>query len=187
MRVMPPRVASLPRTKERIIYPGVLDVFGIAELLNATRASASAAWPSASDPVAIPFAISEASTVFQLGWRNGSSAGSNWDIGIYTTSFVRLVSAGATVGSGNSAWQWVDVTDTALPIGRYYLALSVDATTANRASLFTTPALATIMALCGVMDSTTNASPLPDPLTNMAPAATFTRIPVCAIATRVPY
>lgn len=187
MRFVPARRPQLQGAGNRIIFPGLRDTSGVSELLNNAHASASTAWQSANDPQAIPFCVTEACVVHQLGWRNGSSAGNNWDIGIYTTSWVRLVSAGSTVGTGNSAWQWVDVTDTPLPMGRYYLVVTHSTTTANRASLYTTGLLATILNACGVYDSTTDALPLPDPLTNMVPAATFTRLQVSAIATRVPY
>lgn len=141
----------------------------------------SGAWASANDPVAIPFVLSQAGVVTQLGWVNGSSAGGNVDVGVYSSSWVRLISTGSTAGSGNSAWQFVDVADTALPPGRYYLVMARDNTTANRVSSYASLVSAPLLALAGVQDTTTNSFPLPNPLTNMAEAATFTRIPICGI------
>ena len=108
-------------------------------------------------------------------------------MGIYDASFNRKVSTGAQTGSGASQSQIIDVTDTALPAGRYYVALSLNATTASRAGLIVTTSSSLLLAFCGVMDSATNANPLPDPLTNMVAAATFVRIPWFAIYGRAPF
>jgi hypothetical protein len=111
--------------------------------------------------------LSEAVIVKKLGWVNGSAAGGGVDCGIYSTAWARLVSTGAQTGSGNSLWQWIDVTDTPLGPGKYYLAHSRDNITGNRAMRWGNGYPATHLALLGVQDSTTDAYPLPDPLTNM--------------------
>lgn len=123
--------------------------------------------------------------VHRLAWRNGSAPGSSWDIGIYDTAFNRKVSTGNTTGSG--VIQVVDVTDTALAPGKYYLAMVLNATTANRAAMMSTTSNATLIAFLGILDSGTNASPLPDPLTNMVANTQFVRIPWFAIYGRDPF
>lgn len=153
--------------------------------INPRTTGASGAWPSANKPIAIPFRLSSAMVVRRLGWRNGSSPGSNWDIGIYDAAFNRKVSSGSTAGSG--VYQNVDVTDTALPPGKYYLAIALNATTANRAYFINTVSGTALVSFTGVMDSGTNAFPLPDPLTNMVAAATFVRVPVFFIYGRDAY
>lgn len=147
---------------------------------------ASAAWLSANDPLALPFRLSQPATVTQLGWVNGSAAGDNADIGIYTPAWARLVSAGSTACSGNSAWQWVDVADTTLPAGKYYLVYVRSSVTANRVIAFNNGSLAGMMVLAGAQESSTDALPLPDPLTNMGTVATNTRPFLCGIALGVP-
>lgn len=162
--------------------------FGVSGYISQDSGRASGAWFSANDPVAFPFALQAAATVIQMGWMNGSSAGDNADLGIYDASWNRLVSTGSTVCSGASVWQFVNVTDTLLPLGRYYLAFARDTTTANRTMSWAPAASsATLTAFAGGYDSATDAFPLPNPLTNMAAAATCTQIPIMAFLTRTPF
>lgn len=141
----------------------------------------------ASGCIALPFRAQEGMVVTHLGWLNGSAAGSNHDIGIYTDTYVRLVSSGSTLGTGNSVWQWVDVTDTTLSPGvSYYLVKAVDATTANRIAgpnLNSTDALD----MAGVKTSSADNFPLPDPLVSMGTPATFGVLPFLALACRAPF
>lgn len=116
---------------------------------------------------------------------NGSSAGGNVDIGIYDETWARIVSTGSTVGTGNNITQSIDVTDTALSPGKkYFLVISRDNTTANRQRTYSFAGTADSLAMVGVQDSSTNAFPLPDPLTNMGAAATITVIPLAGIEGR---
>jgi hypothetical protein len=43
----------------------------------------------------------------RLWWVNGSAAGGNWDIGLFTINGSKLYAAGSTAGSGNSVPQFV--------------------------------------------------------------------------------
>lgn len=185
MKITPPRLTERPRSARRIIGPWTPEFGAQAVFVNPNVAVSNGTWPSASKPVAIPFRLSQAMIVDRLGWRNGTSPGSLWDIGIYDTAFNRKVSAGNTAGSGTI--QIVDVTDTALPAGKYYLALVMNATTASRAGMIATTSSIPLLAFCGLMDSSTNASPLPDPLTNMVANTQFVRIPWFAIYGRDPF
>lgn len=142
------------------------------------------AWVSANDPLAIPFALTQDTIVTQLAFQNGSAAGGNMDMGIYDLSWNRLVSMGSTACVTNNAMQYVNVTDTFLAPGRYYVVMVRDNVTANRGYFFPAPSGANFMSFLGVQDSATDAFPLPNPLTNMAAAATMTRIPQFQIATR---
>lgn len=188
MRTIPERVAALPRAQGRILVPH--DNFFSTDFLlrNAIQGAptGAASWPSTSDPVAIPFAISEAITITHFGCRNGTTLNGNIDIGVYDRSFNRLVSTGSTALSGPSAWQWIDITDYGLPRGSYYLAASHDDTTTQNVLFYGAVGVA-LHALAGVKDSTTNAHPLPNPLTNMVDCAQFTRLPWIAIRTVDPY
>jgi hypothetical protein len=175
-------------TSRRLITFGH-ESFSMGNLVNGfgTSTLVSSAWFAANCPVAYPWVVNEPTMVYQLGWQNGPSAGDNHDIGIYDTSWNRLVSTGSTAGVTNNALQFVDVTDTLIVPGYYYVVEAMDATTASRKSGFAnglTVAGSGLLALAGVMDSATTAFPLPDPLTNMAAAATVTRPDPIFIATR---
>lgn len=187
MRVVPETRARLEELRNRIITPASPEFgcSGIVRQNSAAIGSASGAWFSANDPILIPFRTGYDCVVDQLGWFNGSAAGSNFDVGIYNTALTRLVSTGNNAGSGNSSWQFVNVTNTALPAGKYYLAMAVNATTANRIRNWNILALANLTAFAGVMTSATDAFPLPDPITNLV-ASTATLIPVCGISMRTP-
>jgi hypothetical protein len=183
MRVIPRREAAYGGDLVRRILQISAPQFTVVDLLSYQAGlPANGAWPSANKPLVLPFAISQAFTVREFGWRNGSGTMTDsFDIGIYSTGLVRLISGGGTARSGANAWQWVDVTDTTLAAGRYYLAMANSGTTANQA-VFSSSWTAAILSLYGVLDSATNAYPLPDPLTNLVAAATFVRFPVVAIA-----
>lgn len=178
----------MPKGANRIITPGSAE-FTLSTLLRMSGALTSAgAWASANDPLALPFCVQDDGLlVDRLGWINGGSPGGNVDVGVYDSSWNRLVSTGSTAGSGATAWQWVNVTDTYLRGGRYYLVCSRDNTTASRLTYYNHVASATLLALCGLQSSSTDAFPLPDPLTNMGTVATFTRAPVLGIAARAPF
>jgi len=189
VRTIPERRVELPGTRRRIITT-LAEEFSIARLFDICASQSSFTWPGANDPVAFPFVVTDDLLVDQLGWANGGGTPTDGiDVGIYTTEFARLVSGGGTTRAGANIWQWVDVADTWLPRGRYYLAASNNGVTATQqmsvganygASVFP-------LALAGVFDSTTDAYPLPDPLTNMALVTTFNRPLHLAIAGRAPF
>jgi hypothetical protein len=145
----------------------------------------SGTWASANDPIALPFFLYEPLTVYQLGWHNGSGTMTDsCDVGVYDSSWVRKISTTGTARTGVSALQFVDVSDTTIGPGKFYLAMSNNGTTANQQQFFAGPANAVICGLLGMLDSATDAYVLPDPLTGMAAAATFTQIPALVIAAR---
>jgi hypothetical protein len=185
-REWPDHVGS---SRERIVHMQSPE-FGVANLVASTASTGSTLWPSANKPIAIPFRVFIGMTVYQLGWINGSGTMTDsFDIGVYDASWARKVAGGGTARSGVSTIQWVDVTDTFLQVGKYYLVGSANGVTAGQftdymsASGWTAAANATL----GFFDSATNAYPLPDPLTNMVACATFTAIPMMQIAARVPF
>lgn len=76
--------------------------------------------------VFIPFWVAESVVMTKMGWLNGSAVAGNLDCGIYDEAGTRLVSIGSTLQVVVSAWQTVDITDTTLARGRYYLAFTSD-------------------------------------------------------------
>lgn len=185
-RVFPPRAASRPQLRNRIISVASPE-FSTEQLLFGA-APGNGAWVTANKALAIPFRISEPCTVYQFGWRNGSgTATDSFDIGIYTTAYAKIITGGGTARSGASSVQWVDVADTVLSVGSYYLVGANNGITSNNITWTTAALNAAAMSLCGITDSADDLYPLPDPLTNMGAAATFTRIPSIFMATRVPF
>lgn len=157
-------------------------------ILIAQTSVVSTTWMAANDPVALPFRLSADAVVDQLGICHGSSAGGNFDLGIYDAAWARLVSTGSTLASGNNLWQFVNVTDTALSaLKTYYLVGARDNVTANRQRSFGVSGTVGGCTLAGMQDSTTDAFPLPNPLTNMAAATVATVCPLMAVAMRAPF
>jgi hypothetical protein len=160
--------------------------FGCVAITALGGSSLSGPWITANKPLAVPFTINDAMVVTHLGWRNGSAAGSNHDIGIYDEQWNRLVSAGSSAAGTSSIWNFVDVTDTPLGAGRYYLVKVIDATTANRARYWNTPATTTFATMLGLKETATDSFPLPNPLVGMTDPITHQRVPVLGIAVKAP-
>lgn len=83
----------------------------------------SAGWPAADRALFFPFFVREFFVAVKGFVMNGGTVAGNLDIGIYDEAFTRLVSSGTTAQSGTSVLQELDLTDTTLRRGRYYLAL----------------------------------------------------------------
>lgn len=108
-------------------------IFSVGAEVQATASStgASATWPAANRAIIIPFYLPIRSTLTKIFWVNGSAVSGNCDAGVYDAAYAKLVSSGSTAQSGTSAIQIVDVTDTVLAPGTYYMALAIDNTTAT--------------------------------------------------------
>lgn len=106
----------------------------------------------------VPFTLNEEVTVYAMGWINGTQVAGNIDVGIYYEDGVRLLSTGSTLQAGTTASQVVDVTDTVVKPGNYYLAMAGDTTTAQvvyRVSMGVLPQI------CLGVKHLTSAFPLP--------------------------
>lgn len=114
---------------------GVHSFDSMGDYLKAvSQAGAISAWPTANKAIYIPLALQQPTTVYQLGIVNGGTASGNFDVGILDAAGNKLVSSGSTAQSGTSAsgiMQLVNVTDTSLGRGLYYLALAFDNITAT--------------------------------------------------------
>lgn len=90
--------------------------------------TASTAWPSANLAIGLPFRLAVPKTVYKMATGAGATAGSNnFDIGIYDQFGNRIVNAGATA-KGNSVEHIINVTDTVIGPGLYYLVMAADGT-----------------------------------------------------------
>lgn len=112
-----------------VITPSSLFSVGTDLAGHAEAAPASATWPTSNKAIFVPFWIPEAITVTQLFWRNGAAVSGNVDVGIYNSAGTRQISTTSTAQSGTNTIQSVDVADTALSAGVYYLACALDNTT----------------------------------------------------------
>ena len=92
-------------------------------------APAAAAWPSANRAYFVPFRLPIAVTVYKMACGTGTGTTGNFDLGIYDSFGNRLVSTGSTAKTTASSERIVDVTDTFLLPGFYYLAMVTDGVT----------------------------------------------------------
>jgi hypothetical protein len=85
----------------------------------------SAAWPMANRALYIPFELDRPMRVTQMYAMNGSAAGGNMDVGIYTADGTRLVSNGSVAQTGTTVLQIFNITDTYLDCGAFWMALAL--------------------------------------------------------------
>jgi hypothetical protein len=121
----------LARPGEITITPWSYQSLGTS-LASMSVVSASVNFVTASLAVFVPFGIPEPVTITKLGWGNGNPVAGNLDAGIYDESGTRIVSTGSTAQLTTDVLQVVDVTDTLLARGRYYLALASDTSGATQ-------------------------------------------------------
>lgn len=88
-----------------------------------------AAWPAANDALFVPFRVPTAVTVYQMACGTGTGTAGNFDLGIYDAGGNRLVSTGSTAKTTATSERIVNVTDTTLLPGLYYLAMATDGVT----------------------------------------------------------
>lgn len=91
--------------------------------------SASITWV-ANLAVFVPFGVSQTFLVREVFWQNGSTAGSNIDVGIYDTAGTRLASLGSTAqGTASGIVTSSTFTDYTLAPGDYFMAFAAVGTT----------------------------------------------------------
>ena len=116
--------------------------------------SASAVWPVANTAYFIPFRLSEPVTVTLLWWLNGTAVAGNVDCGLYDAAGTRIVSAGSTAQAGTSAIQSVNITDTLIGPGTFFMALALDDATTATIRRFA-PGNASFLKACGCAEQAT--------------------------------
>lgn len=79
----------------------------------------------------VPFTLEERSIIYQISWWNGPTASGNIDAGIYDRYGNKIITTGSTVQTGATTIQLVDITDTPLAPGYYFMAITIDNTTGN--------------------------------------------------------
>ena len=154
-------------------FPGVVDrtpnlalsslseASPLSDVCVGTGATASAAiWPTANTAIYMPVILQVPATVFRMAFYVAVQSG-NIDVGIYDELGNRLVSSGSTVVDV-AGIQIVDITDTPLTPGVYYLAMCCDNITASfhRVSPGTN-----FLRMAGMVSQAVGAVTLPNPAT----------------------
>lgn len=127
-----------------------------------TAPTAGSTWPAANRAIYVPVLVEDAVVVTQMAVYPTVQSG-NFDVGIYSETGTRLVSKGSTAVGAANAPQAVDITDTPLVPGVYFLAMCVDNTTA--AFLRVASGTAGYYTFCGQQQQAVGAVTLPDPAT----------------------
>lgn len=131
-------------------------------------------WQTANQAIYVPFTLERAQTIYQVGWLNGATATTGThEIGVYNADGTTKIISGAAAGGTVSVIQKVDVTDTILQPGLYWLAMTNTSTAGHWWSY--SPAAPQVASL-GILTQAT-ANPLPSSAT-FAISQTITRIPV---------
>lgn len=114
-----------------VITPFHLDSCGSG--LNAfggtAPASTVSAAPGANYIVYIPFVLCEPALAVKMSYAVGATSNGNCDIGIYDELKNRLVNSGSTAQGTANTLQELDITDTFLQPGRYFMALTLSSAT----------------------------------------------------------
>jgi hypothetical protein len=117
-RAYPPNSIITPASPESLM----VDLSSIGAVFGS--AGTSGFWPAANRAMYFPFALSRHAIVKKVFWVNGSSVTGNVDLGVYAVDGRLIVSSGSTAQSGTNAPQVVDITDTMLAPGPYYIGLA---------------------------------------------------------------
>lgn len=151
--ISPGEFAPVP---DNVIHPGHLNSIGL-NLINLNITSyASTAWPTANKAIYVPFILHRPQTLYQVGWWNGTAAQAGTrEVGIYLPDGTKVISGSATAATSDFL-QTVDVTDTIVQPGLYFMGMSDSGT----ATVWAYAPAAPLAAAMGVLTQVT-ASPLP--------------------------
>lgn len=116
------------------VTPSVISSFSFSSsgrflAQSANTGQTAVAWPLANLALFVPFRVSQTIIAVKMFWFNGTAGTDSVDVGIYGQDGTRLVSSGSTLTSGASSKQEVDITDTTLTPGLYYMAMAMNGTT----------------------------------------------------------
>lgn len=161
----PPQLA---KPCEVCVTPWSFQSLGIPLYVMNSTTPAAAAWLAAGLVTFVPFTIPEPMTVTKLFYGIGAAAG-NVDMGLYNEDATRIVSVGSTAAAGANDVHVLDVADTVLNRGRYYIALVCD--TVTTLTVFRTAPAAPIGQALGLLEQ----AGVTLPLSTGASPATFAK------------
>ncbi len=143
---------SLGRPGEVVISPWSYQSLGVPlTVLNIFDSSQN--YVAVNVGVFVPFTIPEAVTFTKLGWGNGSAVAGNLDVGLFAEDGTMIVAAGITAQLNTTTLQVVDITDTTLARGRYYLGLTSDTSGITQKVRASLPVAGILQALGLLQDS----------------------------------
>lgn len=136
----------------------------VGTLIGSPNNFASTTWPANNYGLFLPLRLDESITALKLGVAVGSVASGNVDLGIYDESGTLIVAKGYTAFSASflGVTQILDITDTRLGPGRFFLAI-VCSSTGSRVRCASMGAVQA--ALSGVKEVTGLSSGLPSSVT----------------------
>ena len=175
MADFPSQLLHLP-TSTTINTAGLYCIAGDLAAIN-NNAGAVGTWPSANRAIYVPVIVESYVTAYQMAFEVTTQSG-NYDVGIYDEAGVQLVAKGSTTvpAVGLAA---VDITDTPLTPGTYFLAMAVN--TAVAAFWRQAIGLPSTQSIVGVQDQDA-AFALPATATFSSPASQY--VPSLAVAIR---
>lgn len=144
------------------------------KLVGVGASPASTAWPAANRAILIPFRLPKIMTAYQMIVGCGGTGGGNFDCGIYD-KFGNLLVSGGSTGRSALSEVIVNITDTVLGRGTYYMALSVDGT---NNMIATAPAQVALVKAVGIRQAS-SAFVLPATITFETAASAY--IPVFGV------
>jgi hypothetical protein len=147
------RVVS-PRPNPVILHTASVEAVGVelrAMLGNVNPAGTN--YPAANVTILVPFGIAEPILVLKLWLENGAAVAGNIDLGIFGPDGTLIVGKGSTGQSGTSVIQELDITDTRLDPGRYYLGITSDTSDVTQKVLTYTAAVSGQWSVCGVLQA----------------------------------
>jgi len=97
--------------------------------ITGTTPVPSSTWPVANLAIYIPVYVRETLTATKIRVAGDTTAANNIDAGIYNYSGTRLVSVGSTALGGGNVVMDLNIADTVLVKGIYYIGIAVDGTT----------------------------------------------------------
>lgn len=153
-----------------VISPCSPESLGSDLVVSAAGSFSSGAWPAANRAIYIPFQVQVPLTIVKIGIFNGTTASGNLDAGVVDEQQNRIVSMGSTAQSGTNAIQPLDITDTLIEPGGYYMTLAMDGTTGT--VLKWAPAVA-LCSAAGVLSQSLGSVTIPDPVTFAAAQDAF--------------
>lgn len=136
----------------------------VVQLTSIALGATDRAWPTANLAIYVPVRIIRPTLIRKFWNAQGATGTGNFDMGIYTAAGSRVVATGTTAKVAAVAEKIVDVTDTGIVPGLYYLAMVDDTNTDTYLAIISTTA-APIPAAMGVLTEALASASLPSTAT----------------------